>query len=186
MERKTKEKNSRREALDWIISIAIAVALAFAVRAWVGQLVIVDGPSMQPTLLTGERVIMGKVEYYFRQPRRGDIVVVKYPGSPYNYIKRVIATAGERIAINDGCVYINGKKLDEPYLSEPINDSMAEMTILPGTVYVMGDNRNNSSDSRESAVGAIPLGHVTGRAYALVWPINKLEKLTQYTGHLEQ
>lgn len=175
-----------RELIEWAVAIGAAAVLALAVHTWVGQIVTVDGPSMQPNLYTGERVVVGKLEYYFSQPKRGDIVLARFPGSSGNYIKRVVALGGERILVNDGSVYINGKKLDEPYIAEPIQYSMDELTVPAGSVFLMGDNRNDSTDSHVSYVGPIPLSDVEGRAYLLVWPLGKWAKLTEYSGKLEQ
>ena len=175
-----KRKSAVRETIEWIITLALAVALALAVHRWVGQLVIVQGESMQPTLLNNERVLLGRLEYYGTAPKRGDIVVVKYPDVTEDIIKRVIATAGETIEVHDGSVYINGTKLDEPYIQDPIADTTAPTVVPEGTVFVMGDNRNDSLDSR--SVGPIALDQVLGRAYAVVWPADKLKKLTAYQG----
>lgn len=173
-----------RDIIEWVICISLAVTLALAVHTWVGQIVTVDGPSMQNGLRTGEKVLVGKVEYYFGKPKRGDIVLARFPDSNQNFIKRVIAVGGERLAIKDGSVYINGKKLDEPYIPEPINADMDELTVPEGSVFLMGDNRNNSTDSR--VVGAIPLNMVEGRAYSLIWPLGNVMKLTTYAGKLEE
>jgi signal peptidase I len=175
-----------RELVEWAAAIGLAVVLALCVHTWVGQLVTVDGPSMQPGLYTGEKVLVGRVEYYFASPKRGDIVLARFPGSDMNYIKRVIGLGGERIAVNDGAVYIDGKKLDEPYIPERIREDMAEITIPEGSVFLMGDNRNDSTDSRSESVGPISLKQVEGRAYALIWPVGKYTKLTGYDGKLEQ
>lgn len=175
-----------REIVEWAAAIGLAVVLAICVHTWVGQLVTVDGPSMQPGLHTGEKVLVGKVEYYISRPKRGDIVLARFPGSEMNYIKRVIGLGGERLAINDGAVYIDGKKLEEPYIPERVKGDMAEITVPDGCVFLMGDNRNDSTDSRSQSVGSIPLGQVEGRAYALVWPVGKYTKLTDYNGKLKQ
>lgn len=175
-----------RELFEWAIAIGVAVVLAVSVHTWVGQLITVDGPSMQPNLWTGEKVLVGKVEYYFSKPKRGDIVLARFPGSDKNFIKRVVALGGERVLVNDGSVYINGKRLDEPYIPESIDYSMDELTVPADSVFLMGDNRNDSTDSHNVFVGPIPLSLVEGRAYALVWPLGKVAKLTEYTGKLEQ
>jgi signal peptidase I len=171
---------------EWIAWIGLAAALAVSVRVWVGQLVTVDGPSMQPALWTGEKVLIGKVEYYFAKPKRGDIVLARFPESDRNYIKRVIALGGERIRISGGYVYIDDKKLSEPYASEPTGYDMDELAVPEDCVFLLGDNRNDSTDSHNDFVGAIPLSRVEGRAYALLWPLGKIMKLTGYSGKLEQ
>jgi signal peptidase I len=175
-----------RDLIEWAVAIGAAVVLALSVHTWVGQLVTVDGPSMQPGLYTGEKVLVGKVEYYFARPKRGDIVLARFPGSDNDYIKRVVALGGERILVNDGSVYINGKKLDEPYIAAPMDYSMDETVIPEDSVFLMGDNRINSTDSHNDSVGPIPLSQVEGRAYLLVWPFGKWAKLTGYAGRLEQ
>jgi signal peptidase I len=180
------KKSPGREILEWVITLGLAVGLALSVHTWVGEIVTIDGPSMQPHLYKDEKVLVGRVEYYFQKPKRGDIVLVKFPDSSLNYIKRVIALGGERVLVNNGSVYVNGKKLDEPYIPESIQDDMDEVTVPQDSIFVMGDNRNNSHDSRAADVGPIPLNQVEGRAYALVWPIDKYTKLSGYTGTMEQ
>jgi signal peptidase I len=173
-----------REIVEWAITLGAAVALAFSVHIWVGEIITILGPSMQPNIWENEKVLVGKVEYYFTTPKRGDIVIVKFSDRTEDIIKRVIATAGERIQVTGGYVYINGKKLDEPYVEEPANEDTPEMTVPPGTIFVMGDNRNDSHDSR--AVGPIPLDKVLGRAYLIVWPTDKWSKLSGYSGTIEK
>jgi signal peptidase I len=177
-----KVRSVKREIFEWIITLALAVGLAFSIHTWIGENVIVSGNSMNPTLWDSEKVLVGKVEYYFSKPKRGDIVIVRYPGNPENIIKRVIATAGEKIRVSDGCVYVNGKKLDEQYILEAIQYDMDEQTVPEGTIFVMGDNRNDSTDSHFSSVGPIPLARVLGRAYVVVWPSDKWAKVTGYSG----
>jgi signal peptidase I len=115
-----------REIAEWAITLGLAVGLALCVHTWVGQVITVDGPSMQPTLWKGDRMLVGRVEYYFTKPKRGDIVIVSFPDRTGDIVKRVIATAGEKVKVSGGSVYINGKKLDEPYILEPINQDFAE------------------------------------------------------------
>lgn len=181
-----KKPSAKKELLEWAISIGLAVVLAFAIHIWVGQLVTVDGPSMEPNLVTGEKVLIGKPEYYFHGPRRGDIVLVRYPGSRMNFIKRVVALGGETVSIQSGVTLVGGKPLVEPYVAYLPFADMEPVTVPQDNIFVMGDNRADSTDSRDPVVGPIPLSHVVGRAYLLVWPINKIEKLTDYSGKLEQ
>ena len=181
-----KKRSPQKELLEWIIAISLAVVLALAIHTWVGQLVIVEGPSMEATLVSDEKVLIGKPEYYFNGPKRGDIVLVRFPDSTENFIKRVIAVGGETISLNDGVVYINGKALKEPYVADPARYAMEEVTVPPGFIFVMGDNRNDSTDSHMPGVGPIPLEYVLGRAYCIVWPPDRINKLTEYMGKLEQ
>ena len=177
-----KKHSVGREIIEWAVTLALAVGLALCVHAWVGELITVEGPSMEPNLQAGEKVLVGKVEYYFAKPKRGDIVIIKFPDRTEDIIKRVIATEGEKISVSGGSVFIDGRKLGEPYVTEPIDGDFAEQTVPPGTIFVMGDNRNDSHDSR--AVGPIPLDKVLGRAYLIVWPIDNWAKLTVYLGNL--
>jgi signal peptidase I len=178
-----KKISLKREIIEWTVTLALAVGLALAVHTWVGELITVVGPSMEPNLWTNEKVLVGKVEYYFSKPKRGDIVIVKFSDRTEDIIKRVIGTEGESVSVSGGKVYINGKELNEPYIPEPINQDFAEIVVPPGTIFVMGDNRNDSHDSRD--VGPIPLTDVLGRAYSIVWPTDKWAKLTGYTGTLQ-
>lgn len=177
-------RSAAREITEWIITLALAVALALSVNTWVGGLITVKGQSMEPTLLDDDRVLIGKLEYRLSGPKRGDIVIVRYPNRSENIIKRVIATAGERVAVSAGSVYINGRKLDEPYIFEPMTEDYPETTVPEGTIFVMGDNRNYSLDSRDSSVGPVPLTKVLGKVYLLAWPPGRWEKLTRYAGTL--
>ena len=181
--KETRKNSAGREVLEWVISLAVAVGLALAVHAWVGQLVTVEGPSMNPGLWSNERVLVGRVEYYFRQPRLGDIVLTRFPNSSEHYIKRVIGVAGDHIAVTDGVLYLNGQPVQEPYLLDALMDmDFEELTVPEDSVFVMGDNRNNSEDSR--IVGPLPLSNIEGRAYTVVWPLSKWKQITAYDGRV--
>jgi len=160
-----------REIMEWIVSIIVAVALVLVIHNYIGQLVRVDGASMQPTLYTDQRVIVTKIPYWSDENiERGDIVITKFPGSRENFVKRIIALPGDRIRVTDGVLYINDIAIDEPYIKEKMYSDYTEATVPEGYYFVMGDNRNNSKDSRSSAVGALPREMIQGRAYAILWP----------------
>jgi len=160
-----------REIMEWIISIIVAVALVLVIHNYIGQLVRVDGASMQPTLYTDQRVLVTKIPYWNDENiERGDIVITKFPGSRENFVKRIIALPGDRIRVTDGVLYINDIVIDEPYIKEKMYSDYTETTVPEGYYFVMGDNRNNSKDSRSSAVGALPREMIQGRAYAILWP----------------
>jgi signal peptidase I len=166
-----------RGLLDWVVVVGVALLVAFLVRTFVLAHFVVDGTSMSTTLHNGDRVFVNKLSYRLHDPRRGDVVVLHedQPGfENRDLIKRVIALPGEEIAMRDCIVTIDGVPLDEPYLDpvevppgdcgEPI-----EPTVVPeGSVFVMGDNRDESQDSR--ALGAIDEDDIVGRAFVVFWP----------------
>lgn len=166
------------EAKDWIISIGIAVVLAFIIRQFVVELYIVDGPSMRPTLQSQERLVVNKFIYQFREPQKGEILVFQYPRDPKrDFIKRVIATAGDTVEIKDGRVFVNDQLLNEDYILEKTKSEYPKSTIPKGTIFVMGDNRNNSEDSRFADVGFVPLDLIKGKAMIVFWPLDAFKVL---------
>lgn len=170
-----------KELLDIGKSILIAIVAAFLIITFVFETVSVDGHSMNPTLNDGDRLIVEKVSYYFRSPEPGDIVVIKYPANPKEkYIKRVVAVGGDRVKIQGGKLYINDKPKNEPYILEPMIDDFNEVTVPQNTIFVMGDNRNNSRDSRFSDVGFVSYKMVVGRAVFRLYPFSDIGALKSY------
>lgn len=166
------------EAKDWIISIVIAVVLAFIIRQFVVELYIVDGPSMRPTLQSQERLVVNKFIYDFRAPEKGEILVFQYPrDTSRDFIKRVIATPGDTIEIKGGRVYVNDQMLEEDYILEKTRSEYPKATVPEGTVFVMGDNRNNSEDSRFADVGFVPYKLIKGKAVLVFWPLDAFKTL---------
>ncbi len=175
------DRSTARELLSWAIYILIAVAIAMLLRFFVFEFVRVDGPSMNPTLESGEAVFVEKVSKITGNFTRGEIVVVSYPNRTESFVKRIIGVPGDTVAITDGKAYLNGQTLDEPYIKEPyIEGDMETVTVPEGHYFVMGDNRNNSSDSRSSAVGPIPAENVIGHAMFIIWPLDQISGLTEY------
>ena len=166
------------EAKDWIISIVVAVVLAFLIRQFIVELYIVDGPSMRPTLQSQERLVVNKFIYHLRTPEKGEILVFKYPrNQDRDFIKRVIATEGDTIEIKDGRVYVNDQMLNEDYILEKTRSEYPKSTVPAGTVFVMGDNRNNSEDSRFADVGFVPYSLIKGKARLVFWPFSQFKTL---------
>lgn len=166
------------EIKDWVISILIAIVLAFFIRYFIVELYMVEGPSMRPTLVNGERLIVNKFIYRFKEPERGEVLVFRYPRDPNrDFIKRVIAVAGDTVEIKDGRVFLNGQLLNEPYILERIKGSYPMATVPKGHIYVMGDNRNNSEDSRFKDVGFVPLELIKGKAVTVFWPLDHIKTL---------
>jgi signal peptidase I len=152
-----------------LIETMVLVAIAFLViNALIGRFRI-EQVSMQPNLHEGEYVIVDKVSYAFRQPARGEIIVLKNPSpSQPDLIKRVIGLPGETIEVRGGTAYINGQPLTEPYIAQPMGREQSPFTLQADQYFVMGDNRSNSSDSRE--FGARPISDIVGRAWIIYWP----------------
>ncbi|MEO3945137.1 signal peptidase I [Gorillibacterium sp. CAU 1737] len=174
---------AKSEVWEWSKAILIAVVLVIVIRMFIFKPFIVDGPSMQPNFFTGERLIVSEWIYHLRKPHRGEVVVF-HASKEKDYIKRVIALPGETISISDGTVYINGSPLDEPYIAdaakrykEETNGNYSadfpEQTVPEGTVFVLGDNRVDSTDSR--IIGPVNYGEIIGRADIVFWPLNKAQ-----------
>ncbi len=175
----TSARRHRHVAIDWLVIAAVALAAAFLLRAFVVQQFAVDGQSMLGTLHSGDRVIVNKLSYDMHDPRHGDVVVLKDVKASIevrDLIKRVIALPGETIEYRDCQLFIDGERITEPYLDPVLvgaghcGQSQAPVEVEPGHVFVMGDNRAASLDSRMPAIGQIPYDHLIGRAFVVVWP----------------
>lgn len=166
------------EVKDWAISILIAIVLAFFIRYFIVELYMVEGPSMRPTLVSGERLVVNKFLYRFKEPQRGEVVVFRYPKDPSrDFIKRVIGVPGDTIEVKDGRVIRNGQVLDESYILERIRGNYSPAKVPEGHIFAMGDNRNNSEDSRFKDVGFVPYELIKGKAMVIFWPFDHIKSL---------
>ena len=169
-----------REVISTLLYLAGVLCLTWAIITFVGQRTLVSGASMEPTLDSGDNLIVDKISYRFRDPERFDIIVFpwKYEESTY-YIKRIIGLPGETVQIDEnGTIYINGEVLQESYGREVIKAEYVGLAAEPITLgedeyFVMGDNRNNSTDSRSAMVGNIKREDIIGRAWVRIWPFSK-------------
>ena len=172
-----KPKGIVKELLGWIVYIAIIIGLTWLIITFVGQRTRVSGHSMEATLHDGDNLIVDKLSYHFREPKRFEIIVFPYRHKENTYyIKRIIGLPGETVQVKDGYVYIDGEKLDENYGLEVMEDAgiAAEPIELGEDEYfVLGDNRNHSSDSRDPSVGNIHRKDIIGRAWVRIWPFSK-------------
>ena len=167
-----------KEVREWVVSISAAIILALMIRTFIVELYVVDGPSMKPTLQHEERLVVNKFIYRVREPQKGEIVIFRYPRDPSrDFIKRVIATAGDTIEIKEGRVYVNDQLQREDFILEKTRSEYPKATVPEGTIFVMGDNRNNSEDSRFSDVGFVPLDLVKGKAILIFWPVDDFKTL---------
>lgn len=164
------DQRGRSEAWEWLKTILIAIILALLIRASLLEVFMVQGQSMLPTLHNRERLIVSKVQYHLRQPRRGEIVVFEAVGDR-DFIKRVIGVAGDEVRADRWGVWVNGRLLDEGYVLEQARGEFGPVTVPPGTILVMGDNRNNSVDSRHPSIGFVPLELLKGKAMLVFWPL---------------
>ncbi len=173
-----KKKSVGRELLSLVIYLVVILAATFVIVNFVGVRTVVNGTSMAPTLQNGDNIIVEKVSYYFRDPQRYDIIVFPYPeDTSKHYIKRIIGLPGETVQIIDGYVYINGELLDEHYGNEVMNNAgiAAEpITLGEDEYFVLGDNRNNSEDSRYATVGNVKRSEIDGRAWLRIWPLSDI------------
>lgn len=178
-----------RELWDWIKTFAIAIVLVVLVRMFLFDNYVVFGQSMEPNFHQSERLIVNKIIYDFRLPHRGEVVVLRAPTGE-DWIKRVIALPGDRVRIAGDDLYINGEKVEETYIADRIAERRAagrtynsidfpadggEVTVPEGKVFVMGDNRPYSRDSRDSSVGFIDINDIVGRAELVYWPLKKIQ-----------
>ena len=212
-----KEKNILREILEWGLCIIIAILLALLIRYYVEIPTVVQQPSMYPTLLQGERLILNKWNRTVNgEIKRGDIITFESPSETFipvydadiqnpiaiynqepeglfnkftyyvleinkkSFIKRVIGVEGDHVKIADGKVYINGKELEESYLQDGVittalDGAFTELIVPKGTVFVMGDNREHSTDSRR--FGCIPLEKVESKVLIRFWPLDRFGKV---------
>lgn len=171
-----------KEVLSTGIYLLVVLLLTYLVIVYVGQRTEVKGDSMEPTLSNGDNLIVDKISYRFRAPERFDIIVFpfQYKEETY-YIKRIIGLPGETLQIDEeGKIYINGEVLEESYGREIIREdhlglAAEPITLGPDEYFVLGDNRNNSSDSRIAEVGNIKKDQIIGRAWVRIWPFSEIE-----------
>jgi signal peptidase I len=188
-------KSSDQESwwLEAVKTVGLSLLLAFGIRSYVAEARYIPSGSMEPTLQINDRLIIEKVSYYFRKPQRGDIVVfnptktLRAQGVKDAYIKRVIGLPGDRVALQQGGVYVNGHRLSEDYVynkptsvefctPDPESAFLAKPVKIPtGTILVLGDNRTNSLDGR--CWGLVDKEDLVGRASFRFWPINRIGPL---------
>jgi signal peptidase I len=166
----------RQVVWEIITTLLPSVLIALFINVYVAEAAEIEaGPSMQPNLYVGYRVMTEKITYYLHEPRRGDIVVIERPESEGNLIKRVMGLPGEIIEVRSGHIYINGEPVDEPWVTFFGGQEQRPIPIPEGHVFVIGDNRPASLDSR--AIGPVSIESIVGRGWFVYWPLEKFQFL---------
>lgn len=186
--KRRRARHRRRATAEWMVAIGLAVAFALVIKAWVAQAFVIPSPSMEPTLLVKDRVLVSKLSYHFGDIHRGDIVVFDNPqprpGDPAQLIKRVVGLPGDTVAARNGKLVVNGQVRDEPYVqpgaqtkmdSCPLYRANEVVEVPAGKLFVMGDNREQSHDAR--CFGPVEERTVVGKAFLRIWPINRIGRL---------
>lgn len=169
----------RSQLIREIVEILALTLLIFLVVRFVIQSYRVDGPSMEPGLVNNEFVMVNKVSYLFHEPARGDVIVFHWPkDTTKDFIKRIIGLPGDTITTDRDHVTVNGKLLNEPYISAPNNPEGSTWKVPAGQYFVMGDNRPVSDDSR--AWGFVPKDYIVGKASVVFWPLPDLHFINTY------
>jgi signal peptidase I len=181
-----KKGSTSRTIIEYVVLAVVAIAVALLIQAFLVKPYRIPSESMENTLLIGDRVLVDRVSWRFSEPARQNIVVFHSPLAGPVLIKRIIGMPGDEISLKDGAVYINGKKLDEPYVrqlkgrpvpSDPFDNGLPWSLQTPykvpaGSYFMMGDNRIDSGDSRE--FGPVPRSQLVGKAFARYWPPNRI------------
>ncbi len=173
------EEKKKESIWDIVKYIALAIIIVLPIRAFIAQPFLVKGRSMDPTLHQSDYLIVDEISYNIRNPKRGEVIVFKFPGNPKeHFVKRVIGLPGETLQIINGEVTIITKegvimKLDEPYVINHSYESLEDITVPEGSLFVMGDNRAESYDSRNWRF--LPIKMATGRALVRLYPFNKID-----------
>lgn len=199
MEEMKKKKTGLWLLWELLTALLLAVLLVVFLQSFIFRMYTIPTPSMEDTLKVGDKVVCEKLTYYFRKPRFGDIVVFRYPPNanslsstnafiwPFEqmgeilrinhrqqyFVKRVVGVEGDKVALKDGVLYVNGKRMYEDYIIDS-DDDFGPVTVKKGRVFVMGDNRPNSSDSR--VWGQVPLRSIVGKACFIWWPLEDFGK----------
>jgi signal peptidase I len=181
-----RRSSSSRTVLEYVVLAIVAISVALLIQAFLVKPYRIPSPSMEDTLLVGDRVLADRISWRFSDPQRGDIVVFHPPGPGPVLIKRIIGLPGDTLSLRGWAVYVNGERLAEPYVrrvdgevepTEPFDlglpwNLQQPFTVPAGSYFMMGDNRTDSADSRD--FGPIARDQLVGRAFARYWPVGRI------------
>lgn len=170
---------AKKEIREWAISLAAALVAVLIIRSFLFTIIRVDGPSMQDTLHNGDRLFVSVLDMKLNGPERFDVVILHYPGRSEQFVKRVIGLPGDTLEVREGVLYINGEAIEEGFLSDERTvrfdkaaNNIAPIEVPEGQYFVMGDNRDNSNDSR--SVGFISEDMFVGKVRYVIWPLDRI------------
>jgi signal peptidase I len=170
------DKLDMKELLDWAKYILGAFIIAFLISRFIIVNAYVPTESMVSTIMPKDRVIANRLSYLVKKPQRGDIVVFKFPDNEsVAYVKRIIGVPGDTVSVKEGVVYINGNKQDEPYLKEPHSGNYGPFKVPEGRYFMMGDNRDNSRDSRFWENKYVARDKILGKVFVRYFPLNRMK-----------
>jgi signal peptidase I len=168
--------NTPGTLLEFLIILVVTFALVFGVvRPFIAEVFYIPTESMVPTLEVGDRVLVSKLIYLFSGPQRGDVIVFESPDEDIDLVKRVVGVPGDNVKVVRGSLYVNGERWEEAYLNYELPDkesAYGPITVPEGHIFVMGDNRADSADSRY--IGPVPLDYLVGKAFVRIWPLEQV------------
>lgn len=175
---KITKESVKKEIMEWIIVIEVAVILAVVLNMFIIVNAIVPTASMETTIMTGDRLFGNRLAYNKEEPARGDIVIFRFPDDETQlFIKRIIGMPGDTLEMIDGVVFINGEAIDEPYLATIPYGDYGPITVPEGAYFMMGDNRNNSADSRYWQQPFVYRDKILGKAVFCYFPFSEFGKI---------
>lgn len=182
----TETETSKSKIWEWTKAIILAVGLAMIIRFFLFEPYLVEGSSMDPTLKDGDRLFVNKTLQFIGELEKGDIVIIDGKEENIRYVKRIIGLPGDKVSAENGSVYVNGKRIEEPYLESNEEDAeqmgmlltndFEEIEVPEGSYFVMGDNRLNSMDSR-NGLGLIESDRILGKSEFIFFPFSHLSKI---------